>query len=104
MLLRKIPGNLQIICDGSPVHLSKSAKAFLARGAAKRIRLEQLPGYTPDLNPVEGIWNYLKWVELANICCVMLINMQQRPIRARERLWHKHSIIRGCFQQCGYAV
>jgi len=27
--------------------------------------LEQLPGYAPDLNPDEGIWNYLKRVELA---------------------------------------
>jgi hypothetical protein len=28
----------------------------VAQGAAKRLRLEQLPGYAPDLNPDEGIW------------------------------------------------
>ncbi len=25
--------------------------------------LEQLPSYAPDLNPDEGVWNYLEQVE-----------------------------------------
>ncbi len=40
-----------------------------AEGGAKRIQLESLPGYAPELNPDEGIWNYLKRVELRNMCC-----------------------------------
>jgi hypothetical protein len=39
---------------------------LLSRGAAKRLRLEQLPGYAPELNPDEGICAYLKYVELRN--------------------------------------
>jgi hypothetical protein len=42
---------------------------FLKRGAAKRLHLEQLPGYAPDLNLDEGIWNYLKRVELGKLFC-----------------------------------
>ena len=91
-----------IIWDGSPIHRSKLVKAFLARGAAKRIHLEQLPGYAPDLNPDEGIWNYLKRRELANVCCMTLQDLEQELIRARERLRHKRSLIRSCFLQCGY--
>ncbi|HLX57558.1 MAG TPA: transposase [Ktedonobacteraceae bacterium] len=102
VLLRKIPGKLLIIWDGSPIHRSKLVKAFLARGAAKRIHLEQLPGYAPDLNPDEGIWNYLKRRELANVCCRTLQDLEQELMRARERLRHKRSIIRSCFLQCGY--
>ena len=34
------------------------SRPFGSRGAAKRLHLEQLPGYAPDLNPDEGIWNY----------------------------------------------
>ncbi|MDQ5851707.1 MAG: IS630 family transposase, partial [Chloroflexota bacterium] len=41
----------------------------LAAGAAKRVHLERLPGYAPELNPDEGIWCYLKRVELKNVCC-----------------------------------
>ncbi len=57
LLLRKIPGKLLVIWDGSPIHRAKVIKEFLAAGAAKRLHLERLPGYAPDLNPQEGVWN-----------------------------------------------
>jgi transposase len=28
--------------------------------------VERLPGYAPELNPVEGVWSNLKGQELAN--------------------------------------
>ena len=33
------------------------------------MRLEQLPGSAPKLNPYEGIWNDLKPIEPGNLCC-----------------------------------
>jgi len=30
--------------------------------------VERLPGYTPDLNPVEMLWGNIKGQELANRC------------------------------------
>ena len=68
VLLRKIAGKLLLIWDGAPIHRSQPVKDFLAGGAAKRLHLEQLPPYAPDLNPVEGLWNYLRRVELGNVC------------------------------------
>lgn len=73
-------------------------------GAAKRLHLEPLPGYAPDLNPDEGIWNYLKRVELANVCCRDLGELRAQVIRACERLRHKRGIIRACSRQCGYVT
>jgi putative transposase len=32
------------------------------------LRVEQLPGYAPDLNPTEQVWGNLKAKELANLC------------------------------------
>src|SRR2546427_654408 len=89
---------------GSPIHRGHEVKDFLSRGAAKRLHLEQLPGYAPDLNPDEGIWNYLKRVELGNVCCGDLDQLQRELIRARERLRHKREIIKSCSRQCGYSV
>ena len=63
-LLRHLPGKLLVIWDGSPIHRGQTVKQFLASGGAKRIHLEQLPGYAPDLNPDEGIWNYLNVMAL----------------------------------------
>lgn len=104
VLLRKMRGKLVVIWDGSPIHRGQPIKDFLKRGAAKRLQLYQLPGYAPDLNPDEGIWNYLKRVELANVCCRDLDQLQQELIRARERLRHKKEIIQSCSRQCGYLL
>jgi hypothetical protein len=57
VLLRKLHGKLMVIWDGSPIHRRHGIKDFLRRGAAKRLHLEQLPAYAPDLNSDEGIWN-----------------------------------------------
>jgi transposase len=104
LLLRKIRGKLLVIWDGAPIHRGQPIKDFLAHGAAKRRPLEQLPGYAPDLNPDEGIWNYLKRVELANVCCSDLADLALALRRAKERLRHKRTVIRACFRQAGYQV
>ncbi|HEV8193370.1 MAG TPA: hypothetical protein VGP82_18050 [Ktedonobacterales bacterium] len=58
--------------------------------------MEQLPGYAPDLNPDEGVWNYLKRVELANMCCRDLHAVRRQLIRAHERQRHKRDLLRAC--------
>ena len=100
VLLRK----MLVIWDGAPIHRGQPIKDFLKAGAAKRLHLEQLPGYAPDLNPDEGIWNYLKRVELGNICCTDLKHLQTQLIRAKERLQHKQEIIRSCSWEFGYLL
>jgi transposase len=104
VLMRKIAGKMVVIWDGAPIHRGHEIKDFLKRGAAKRLHLEQLPGYAPDLNPAEGIWNDLKRVELGNVCCCDLDQLQRKLIQAKERLRHKQEIIKSCSRQCGYSV
>jgi transposase len=104
LLLRKISGKLLIIWDGAPIHRGQPIKDFLARGAAKRIHLEQLPGYAPDLNPVEGIGKYLKCRELGKVCCRDFTELETALRRAKERLRHKRRVIRGCIAECGYRL
>lgn len=101
-LLDQIEGNLLIIWDGAPIHRSKTIKAFLAEGAAKRIWLVRLPGYAPDLNPDEGIWHYLKHVELKNVCSHDMAELRQNLTAATGKLSQKSEIIQACFAQVGY--
>jgi transposase len=93
-----------LIWDGSSIHRAHEMKDLLKRGAAKRLQLEQLPGYAPDLNPDKGIWNYLKRVELGNSCCCDLDQLHRKLIQAKERLRHKQEIIKSCSRQCGYLL
>lgn len=104
VLLRKIRGKILVVWDGSPIHKGQSIKDFLQAGAATRLHLERLPGYAPDLNPDEGIWNYLKRVEMKNRCCRDLVELEVELRRAKERLRHKPNVIRACSLQCGYSV
>jgi transposase len=67
-LLLHVPGKLLVIWDGAPIHRGQAVQEFL-RTAGQRIWLERLPAYAPDLNPIEGIWHYLKHRELGNVCC-----------------------------------
>lgn len=98
-LLRHINGKLLIIWDGLPAHRGQAVKDFLRQGAAKRIHLEQLPPYAPDLNPDEGIWRYLKRVELRNVCCRDLHELRYELRKAFARLRHKTHVILACFRQ-----
>lgn len=96
-LLAAIADKLLIIWDGAPIHRSQTIKDFLATEPAQRIWLERLPAYAPDLNPDEGIWHYLKPVELKNVCCQDLPQLGQHITDASERLRAKPHIISACF-------
>src|SRR5215211_1645783 len=82
-LMHQIPGKLLIVWDGSPIHRSRAVKEFLASGASLRVRVEQLPGYAPDLNPDEGVWKHLKCVELKNLCCQSLAQLRVELRKAK---------------------
>jgi transposase len=103
-LMGQIPGKLLVIWDGSPIHRGGAVKDFLAGGASRRLKLEQLPGYAPDLNPDEGIWKHLKCVELKNLCCQSLAELKIELRKAKERLRHKRDVILGCIRQPGLEV
>jgi transposase len=52
-LVRDLAGQkVHLIVDGHPVHRAKLVSAWVARHA-ERIELHFLPGYSPELNPVE---------------------------------------------------
>lgn len=50
VLTREIAGLLLVIWDGATIHRCQAVKDYLAKGGAKRIHLERLPGYAPELN------------------------------------------------------
>ena len=92
---------LLLIWDGSPLHRCQASKAFLASPAGPGAPQEQLPAYAPELNPDEGVWNYLKRVELQNVICQHLGQLSYELGKAIKRLRQKPHIIRACIAQAG---
>jgi transposase len=103
-LLRLLPGKLLVLWDGASIHRNQDVRDFLAAGAARRLHLEHVPAYAPDLNPDEGIWQHLKRVELRNRCCQDLQELRWEFRLAVRRLRRKPDVIRACFRKCGFAV
>src|SRR3989442_6902517 len=66
-LRAQIRGRLLIIWDRLNVHRSRLVREWVEAQDGD-VQLEFLPAYTPELNPVEGIWNHLKNREIANLC------------------------------------
>ena len=56
-----------LVWDGLPAHQSRVMKEYL-HSQRDWLSEERLPGYAPDLNPVETLWGNVKGQELANRC------------------------------------
>ena len=100
-LRRRSRRKLLVIWDGSPIHRGREVREFLAGGAGRRLHLEALPGYAPELNPVEGLWQHLKHVELRNVVCLGLDHLREELRLAVARLRHKVPLVRGFFGGAG---
>jgi transposase len=60
-----------LLWDGLPAHRSNAMRAWLATQRSWLV-VERLPAYAPELNPVEGLWSWLKGSQLANLVCPTL--------------------------------
>jgi len=63
-LLRRIGRPIILVIDRYSVH--RSAARRLLQRFAKRLQIEWLPAYAPELNPDEQVWNRAKYTDLAN--------------------------------------
>lgn len=82
-LLRHLRGRIIVVWDGWKVHRTAAAKV-----RSRRLETVTLPGYAPELNPVEHIWNRLKWTHLANAAPAdsTELHHQLRPLLHQTKL------------------
>ena len=57
-LLRHLRGPLVVLWDNGQIHKGDAMREFGARHP--RVHFEYLPGYAPELNPDEGVWDQAK--------------------------------------------
>ena len=78
-----------MVWDGLPAHRSLAMRAWLRRQRSWLV-VEPLPGYAPELNPVEALWANLKGVELANLAADTLTEVTAAAERGIQRIRGTH--------------
>lgn len=85
-LRRELRGQKAILVwDGLPGHKSRVMKEYLHQ-QRHWLTEERLPGYAPDLNPVETLWGNIKGQELANRCADNLAEVETAVREGMERV------------------
>lgn len=100
-LRAEIPhGTLIVIWDGAPYH---RAKVVWSVAASLGITLVPLPGYSPDLMPVEPLWRWLREDVTYHHCHAIADDLirrvaafeatiNQHPYAVADRLWVKDQL------------
>ncbi|MCY4082317.1 MAG: transposase [Caldilineaceae bacterium] len=93
-------GAVVIIWDGATWH---RAKAVQIAAAKLGLTLFPLPAYSPDLNPIEHLWRWMREEVTHNHChpsmrrlcdaCKAFINrINAHPVRVVSRLWPRFEL------------
>jgi transposase len=66
VLIKYPEGKIVMILDNARIHHAKLIQPFLEKYAS-RLELLFLPPYSPNLNPIEGLWKWLKSSIIYNV-------------------------------------
>jgi hypothetical protein len=92
-----------LVWDGLPAHRSLAMAAWLRRQRSWLV-VEPLPGYAPELNPVEALWSSLKGVELANLAGDTLEEVTTAAKRGVQRIRDTHHLASSFLRHCGLSL
>lgn len=102
-LQRHIAGKLLVIWDGLPAHRSRLVADYLV-STRGRILVERLPGYAPELNPIEYLWGYAKGNDLANFAPKDLWELSRAARKAFARVRRVKRCLRAFWAQSELAL
>ena len=60
-------GALNVIWDNAPAHRGEAVREYL-RTSGLKLRLVNLPGYSPDFNADEAVWGWAREEATGNLC------------------------------------
>ncbi len=92
-LRRHLRGPIIVVWDNLSAHRSRLVRESLA--VTRRLQLELLPPYAPELNPLEYSWSHTKMNGLANCCPADVDALQTAVTRAVAPLPHEQDLLRG---------
>ena len=90
--------HLIVVMDRAPPHTSKKTRSWI--DAQPRLHVFHLPAYSPDWNPDEKVWNYLKHTELASHQAKNKSELKQLARRKLQSMAKRPALMRGIFFRC----
>ena len=91
-----------LIWDRGQPHRAKLVKDRIAR--RRRIVVEWLPPYAPDLNPVEAVWSHTKYGDLANHAPDCIQDLEQSFLSSMVRTRDQSHLLSAFFKAAGLNV
>lgn len=98
---QQIQGPVLLVWDRSPIHRRTNVGEFITEVGGDGLRVELLPPYAPDLNPVEWLWRHLKEVEMVNLTCLDLEELHEEFHLALGRIRGKPRLFPSFFEGAG---
>jgi transposase len=95
-LLDRIRRPIILVLDRWPVHRSGVRKIQARFG--RRVQVEWLPPYAPELNPTEQVWNHTKYADLANFVPDDVLELGQAVAGSLRDKCQNQSLLRSFFQ------
>jgi hypothetical protein len=93
-----------LIWDGLSAHWSHRMRAWLDSQRDWLLRVERLPAYAPELNPVEYLWANLKDVELANRLTTTLVEVADATEQGIQRVCKHEDLVLGFLAHTGLTL
>ena len=70
----------------------------------RRLDIEWLPGYAPELNPVEQVWQHSKYCDLANYAADDIFMLQKAAHRSISHMQSQQALLRSFFKEAGLKI
>jgi transposase len=102
-LRRHTHGRVLLLWDGLQAHRAAQVRDWVGRNQAW-LEVERLPAYAPELNPVEGLWGWLKGTCLANVCADGLGPIVHRVRCGARRARRRPALLHGFLAKAGLSL
>ncbi|WP_455568809.1 IS630 family transposase [Streptomyces exfoliatus] len=95
----QLGGPIVLVWDNLRMHLVEPLREFFA-AHADWITVFQLPNYSPDLNPQEGIWSLVKR-DIGNLAAANLGQITRAVKRRLKQIQYRPDLVDGCLAGTG---
>lgn len=98
-LRRHVPHGFTLIWDRHRPHRATCVTRWLARH--RRLVVEWLPAYAPELNPVEPVWSHTKYSDLANFAPDNLDTLEGAVVSSLGHTRSQRALLAACVRAAG---